>query len=288
MALLALELARDEPFARHATRRGAATRCPADGPPWVVMLATPALGRGPRRHRGPRGDAGRAASADVAASPRAARQLGEPRAAAGRRSPGRRSRWPRRRRTAWRRSSTGPLPCRRPFPEPGARPAAEAAARATLEAAELLAGSAARSSAPRVCLPTCCWATSATFPTASARRVSCSRPILVGRAETQRERLDTLARRARRRPSLAEAAARLGVHRNTIAYRVQRLEARGDWDLVGPGAARRADARGSGHAKCTRSVTGSGTEPQPGPPDTVSSRGACARIWCGMHKRDGG
>ena len=35
-------------------------------------------------------------------------------------------------------------------------------------------------------------------------------------------------------PSLADAAARLGVHRNTIAYRVQRLEARGDWDLSDP------------------------------------------------------
>ncbi|HEY8870798.1 MAG TPA: helix-turn-helix domain-containing protein, partial [Candidatus Limnocylindrales bacterium] len=30
---------------------------------------------------------------------------------------------------------------------------------------------------------------------------------------------------------LAEAASRLGVHRNTIAYRVGRIEALGDWDL---------------------------------------------------------
>jgi PucR family transcriptional regulator, purine catabolism regulatory protein len=35
-------------------------------------------------------------------------------------------------------------------------------------------------------------------------------------------------------PSLADAAARLGIHRNTVAYRVQRLEERADWDLADP------------------------------------------------------
>ena len=34
--------------------------------------------------------------------------------------------------------------------------------------------------------------------------------------------------------SLGEAATRLGVHRNTVAYRVARLEALGDWDLSDP------------------------------------------------------
>jgi len=58
-------------------------------------------------------------------------------------------------------------------------------------------------------------------------------PILTGREETQRERLDTLAA-VLSSPSLADAAARLGVHRNTIAYRVRRLERRGDWDLADP------------------------------------------------------
>ena len=55
----------------------------------------------------------------------------------------------------------------------------------------------------------------------------------VGREDAQRERIDTLAA-VLSSPSLSEAAARLGVHRNTIAYRVQRLEARGDWDLSDP------------------------------------------------------
>jgi DNA-binding PucR family transcriptional regulator len=58
-------------------------------------------------------------------------------------------------------------------------------------------------------------------------------PILVGREDAQRERLDTLAA-VLSSPSLGEAAVRLGVHRNTIAYRVQRLEERADWDLADP------------------------------------------------------
>ena len=58
-------------------------------------------------------------------------------------------------------------------------------------------------------------------------------PILVGRPDAQRERIDTLAA-VLSSPSLAEAAVRLGVHRNTIAYRVQRLEQRADWDLADP------------------------------------------------------
>jgi DNA-binding PucR family transcriptional regulator len=58
-------------------------------------------------------------------------------------------------------------------------------------------------------------------------------PILVGRPEVQRERLDTL-RAVLGSPSLNEAAARLGVHRNTVAYRVARLEELADWDLADP------------------------------------------------------
>ena len=41
-------------------------------------------------------------------------------------------------------------------------------------------------------------------------------------------------RRSSRAGSLGEAAARLGVHRNTVAYRVRRLEALGGWDLSDP------------------------------------------------------
>ena len=47
------------------------------------------------------------------------------------------------------------------------------------------------------------------------------------------ERLETL-RVVLDRPGLAEAAAALGVHRNTIAYRIRRIESLGGWDLQDP------------------------------------------------------
>ena len=58
-------------------------------------------------------------------------------------------------------------------------------------------------------------------------------PVLVGREAVQQERLRTL-QAVLEAGSLAEAAARLGVHRNTVAYRVGRLEALGGWDLSDP------------------------------------------------------
>lgn len=58
-------------------------------------------------------------------------------------------------------------------------------------------------------------------------------PILVGRPEAQRDRLATL-RAVLGTGSLVEAASRLGVHRNTVAYRIARLEERAGWDLADP------------------------------------------------------
>jgi DNA-binding PucR family transcriptional regulator len=55
-------------------------------------------------------------------------------------------------------------------------------------------------------------------------------PLLVGRESVQRERLATL-RTVLETGGLANAAARLGVHRNTVAYRIRALEERGGWDL---------------------------------------------------------
>ena len=49
----------------------------------------------------------------------------------------------------------------------------------------------------------------------------------------RRERLATL-RALLDQPGLAEAAATLGVHRNTIAYRVRRIEALTGWSLADP------------------------------------------------------
>lgn len=120
----------------------------------------------------------------------------------------------------------------RPFSESGARPAAEAAARATLEAAGLLAGS------PRVVravrLPAYRLLGSIrNLPDGTRQARELLAPILVGSAARQRDRLETL-RAVLGSASLGEAATRLGVHRNTVAYRVSRLEALGDWDLSDP------------------------------------------------------
>ena len=58
-------------------------------------------------------------------------------------------------------------------------------------------------------------------------------PILAGRAAAQRDRLATL-RAVLETASIGGAADRLGVHRNTVAYRVARLESVGGWDLGDP------------------------------------------------------
>jgi hypothetical protein len=230
-ALLALELARDEAVrqAREETRRG--DPLPADGPPWVVMLAT---------QRPPEGPDDIAAREETRAelrllmSPRRLLLRGSSEslelrlvAAAPEDDPDGLG-------TANRLATflDRTVAVSRPFHEPGARPAAEAAARATLEAGEQLPDP------PRVVrasrLPAYLLLGNVrNLPDGARQARELLAPILVGREDAQRERLDTLAA-VLSAPSLAEAAARLGVHRNTIAYRVQRLEARGDWDLADP------------------------------------------------------
>lgn len=58
-------------------------------------------------------------------------------------------------------------------------------------------------------------------------------PLLVGSTAAQRRRLVTL-QAVLGSASHGEAAARLGVHRNTIAYRIRRIEERAGWDLTDP------------------------------------------------------
>ena len=85
--LLALELARDAAVrqARDEARR-ARGPLPADGPPWVVLVARQAQRRRASRHRRPRGDPGRAPPPRLAAPAGPARDEREPRAADGRRA----------------------------------------------------------------------------------------------------------------------------------------------------------------------------------------------------------
>jgi hypothetical protein len=136
-ALLALELARDAAVraAREETRRG--DPLPADGPPWVVLLARQAAADRPddiaareetrselRLLASPRQLALRGTSESLEIRLVAAAPADDPEGLAI---------------AARIATFVGrTIAISRPFPEPGARPAAEAAARATLEAAELL------------------------------------------------------------------------------------------------------------------------------------------------------
>ncbi|MEA2612979.1 MAG: PucR family transcriptional regulator, purine catabolism regulatory protein [Chloroflexota bacterium] len=231
VALLALELARDAAVrqARDETRRS--EPLPADGPPWVVMLASQAA------HDGPDDIAARdetRAELRLLLSPRRLVLRGSSESlelrlvaaapsddAAGLATADRLATFLQR-----------TVAVSRPFSEPSARPAAEAAARATLEAADLLGDPPPVVRAAR--LPAYLLLGNVrNLPNGAGQARELLEPILVGRPEVQQERLDTL-RAVLGSPSLNEAAMRLGVHRNTVAYRIARLEELADWDLADP------------------------------------------------------
>ncbi|HSL34084.1 MAG TPA: helix-turn-helix domain-containing protein, partial [Candidatus Limnocylindrales bacterium] len=230
-ALLALELARDAAVraAREETRRG--DPLPADGPPWVVILARQAAADRPddvaareetraelRVLVSPRRLALRGTSESLELRLVAAAPADDPEGLgiAGRIAAflGR------------------PVAVSRPFEEPGARPAEEAAARATLEAIESLAAPPAVARASRLAAYLLI-GNVRNLPDGLRQARALLSPILVGREAVQEERLRTL-QAVLEAGSLAESAARLGVHRNTVAYRVERLEALGAWDLSDP------------------------------------------------------
>jgi DNA-binding PucR family transcriptional regulator len=58
-------------------------------------------------------------------------------------------------------------------------------------------------------------------------------PLLGQRVDVRTERVATL-RAILDHPGLGDAAAALGVHRNTVAYRVRRMEAATGWSLSDP------------------------------------------------------
>jgi hypothetical protein len=230
-AVLALELARDAAVrhAREETRRG--DPLPADGPPWVVLLARQggdedAAGDDrssreatraelrlllPPRRATLRGTSESLELRIVAAAP-----ADDP---AGLQVAGRVAAFLRR-----------TVAVSRPFGEPGGRPAEEQAARATLEAAEVLDEPPAVARASR--LPAYqLLGNLHNLPDGLRQARELLAPILIGRATVQDERVATL-RAVLETTSLGEAAARLGLHRNTIAYRVARLESLGGWDLA--------------------------------------------------------
>jgi DNA-binding PucR family transcriptional regulator len=120
----------------------------------------------------------------------------------------------------------------RPFSEARDRSAAEADARATMEAAERLAEPPAVARADR--LPAYrLLGNLHNLPEGERQARALLEPLLGGRADVRRERLATL-RAVLEQPGIAEAADSLGVHRNTVAYRIRAIEAATGWRLADP------------------------------------------------------
>jgi purine catabolism regulator len=242
--LVALELARDEALGR-AIEGARREVLPADGPPWVVIIARQAApdpeeviaasvqGSGPARREADRRESLRRDLRSLAPARRlslrgdvqsvelrivAAVDAADPEGVtlAGRIG-----------------GFLGRLVAvSRPFGEPAGRSAAEADARATLEAAEVLGEPPSVARAGR--LPAYRLLGSLhNLPDGTRQARALLAPLLGGRADVRRERLATL-RAVLDQPGLAEAADALGVHRNTVAYRVHRIEEATGWRLADP------------------------------------------------------
>jgi len=240
--LLALELSRDEAVRAAADTSRRADTLPTAGPPWVVLVArqrgTTAEDEGPARRAARealrheirllaparqmalRGDADSLeVRAVLAASAAAGQPLGDDPAShplAGRIAS----------------ILDRPVALSKPFTAPGDRPAAEAEARATLEAALALA------EPPRVARAS--WLAAYrllgvvhNLPEGGRLARALLEPILAGRADVRREHIATL-RAVLDHGGVNEAAAALGVHRNTVAYRLRRIERLTGWRLADP------------------------------------------------------
>jgi purine catabolism regulator len=260
--LLALELARDEALGR-AVEIARREPLPADGPPWVVIVARQApAGRDvadldPTASGARGGDRGREARGEVAEHREALRRETLRREALRREV---RSLAPARRLSL--RGDAQSVEFRivaaidasdadgseiaarvgrllgrivavsRPFDSDEGRSSAESDARATLEAAELLASPPAVARADR--LPAYrLLGNLHNLPDGPRQARALLAPLLRGRPDVRRERLATL-RAVLDEPGLAEAAASLGVHRNTVAYRLRRIEQATGWRIADP------------------------------------------------------
>jgi hypothetical protein len=244
--LLALELARDEAVRRAGDQVRRADALPSAGPPWIVLLArqratgldddTPAAREAreairrevrllaPARRMALRGDADslelRAVLAMAEAEGAAAAGAARPDAEAD----------PLALRIAGLLSR--PVALSRPFRTRAERPAAEADARATLEAAVALAEPPVVARTDRLPVYRMLGGLH-NLPEGARLARALLEPILAGRPDVRRERLATL-RAVLDHGGSNEAAAALGVHRNTIAYRIRRIEAATGWQLSDP------------------------------------------------------
>jgi PucR-like helix-turn-helix protein len=229
--LLALEIARAESVrrARDDARRSEAL--PAAGPPWVVLLArqTPPgidleleereqvrreIRRlAPARSLSLRGDAASLELRLVAACP-----VDDPGglAVAGRLAA----------------FLDRPVAVSRAFADPAQRPVQEAAARSALEAGESLPEPPAVVRADHVAIYRLV-GNLRNVPDGLRDARALLAPVLGGRPAAERARLATL-RAVLDHGSPSAAASVLGVHRNTISYRIRRIESAGSWDLADP------------------------------------------------------
>ena len=232
IAVLLALAARDSALRR--TRDRGAEALPATGPPWVVVMArqvspgeelslTEREERRERvRHLAParrlllRGDASsielRGVAACVPDDPlgldigaRMARLLGRP------------------------------VAISHPFDDAGARPAADAEARALLEAGDALAVVQAPPPVLRAdrLAQYRLLGSLHNLPDGERHARELLAPLMTGSVRTRAERLATL-RAILDAAGPADAAAALGVHRNTVAYRLRGIEAMTGWDLHDP------------------------------------------------------
>ncbi|MBI2781255.1 MAG: helix-turn-helix domain-containing protein [Chloroflexi bacterium] len=231
--LLALELAREEAIRGAADRARRAEPMPGAGPPWIVILGhqrepgaeddAPAARESregirravrllaPARRLALRGDADSLEVRLVAAgAPQETRRLAERVGETLGRS----------------------VAVSRAFSSAADRPAAEAEARATLEAALALDRPPTIAQADRLPIYRMLGVLHK-LPDGPRLARAVLAPLLDARPDVRRERLDTL-RALLAHGSVGEAAAALGVHRNTVAYRIRVIEAATGWRLADP------------------------------------------------------
>jgi hypothetical protein len=231
--LLALELAREEAVRGAVDRARRAEPMPSAGPPWIVVLAR-------QRDPGPEDDAP-AAREDREAVRRELRLLAPARRLSLRgdadslevRIVAAADGAERDRLVAGIAGALGrPLGISAPFHSPADRPAAEADARATLDAALALPDPPALARSERLAIYRMLGALHK-LPDGPALARNVLAPLLAARPDIRRERLATL-RALLAYGGVGEAAAALGVHRNTVAYRVRAIEAATGWRLADP------------------------------------------------------